>query len=157
MPPMPSDSEARDERQKEILKLLRGKRVHSQEELAELLHARGLEATQSSISRDLRDLGVAKLAGRYVVPEAHDNGHSDELREAARFLRGAKPAGPHMAVVLTVVGAAQQVAVALDRAVWPEVVGTVAGDDTIFVATAGARQQKRLLARLAGLMQGAQS
>jgi transcriptional regulator of arginine metabolism len=154
---MPSDSEARDERQKEILRLLRGKRVHSQEELAELLHARGLEATQSSISRDLRDLGVAKLAGRYVVPESTDNGHSDELREAARFLRGAKPAGPHMAVVLTVIGAAQQVAVALDRATWPEVVGTVAGDDTIFVATAGSRQQKRLLARLAGLMQGAQS
>lgn len=154
---MPSDSETREERQTEILKLLRAKRVHSQDEIAALLHSRGLEATQSSISRDLRDLGVAKVAGRYVVPRSPDEDHSDELREAARFLRGAKPAGPNLAVVLTVVGAAQPVAVALDRAAWPEVVGTVAGDDTIFIATAGSRQQKRLLARLAVLMQGAAS
>ena len=154
---MPTDSESRDERQREILKLLRGKRVHSQEEIAALLQSRGLEATQSSISRDLRDLGAAKVAGRYLVPQATDDGHSDELREAARFLRGAKPAGPHLAVVLTVIGAAQQVAVAIDHAAWPEVVGTVAGDDTIFIATAAALQQKRLLARLAGLMQGAAS
>jgi transcriptional regulator of arginine metabolism len=152
---VPTDSEMRDERQKEILKLLRGKRVHSQEEIAALLHSRGLEATQSSISRDLRDLGVAKVAGRYVAPRAAEDDHSDELREAARFLRGARPAGPHLAVVLTVIGAAQQVAVAIDHASWPEVVGTLAGDDTIFVATAAAQQQKRLLARLAGLMQGA--
>jgi transcriptional regulator of arginine metabolism len=154
---VPTDSESRDERQREILKLLRGKRVHSQEEIAALLQSRGLEATQSSISRDLRDLGVAKVAGRYLVPQAADDGHSDELREAARFLRGARPAGPHLAVVLTVIGAAQQVAVAIDHAAWPEVVGTVAGDDTIFIATAAALQQKRLLARLAGLMQGAAS
>jgi len=154
---VPTDSESRDERQREILKLLRGKRVHSQEEIAALLQSRGLEATQSSISRDLRDLGAAKVAGRYLVPQATDDGHSDELREAARFLRGAKPAGPHLAVVLTVIGAAQQVAVAIDHAAWPEVVGTVAGDDTIFIATAAALQQKRLLARLAGLMQGAAS
>ncbi len=154
---MPSDSETREERHREILKLLHGKRVHSQEEIAELLHSRGLEATQSSISRDLRDLGVAKVAGRYLVPQAPNGEQSDELLEAARFLRGAKPAGPNLTVVTTVIGAAQPVAVALDRAAWPEVVGTVAGDDTIFVATAGARQQKRLLARLAVLMQGAES
>lgn len=154
---MPTDSESRDERQREILRLLRGKRVHSQEELAELLHARGLEATQSSISRDLRDLGVAKLAGRYVVPRAPNGDHSDELRGAARFLRGVRPAGPNLLVVTTVVGAAQPVALALDHAAWPESVGTVAGDDTLFIATAGARQQKRLLARLAALMQGAES
>ena len=106
---------------------------------------------------EFQDLGVAKVAGRYLVPQAPADDHSDELREAARFLRGAKPAGPHLAVVLTVIGAAQQVAVAIDHANWPEVVGTLAGDDTIFVATAAARQQKRLLARLAGLMQGAAS
>jgi len=154
---VPTDSEMRDERQREILKLLRGKRVHSQEEIAGLLHSRGLDATQSSISRDLRDLGVAKVAGRYLVPQAPEDDHSDELREAARFLRGARPAGPNLAVVLTVIGAAQQVAVAIDHAAWPEVVGTLAGDDTIFIATAAAAQQKRLLARLAGLMQGAVS
>lgn len=154
---MPSDSETREERQAEILKLLRAKRVHSQDEIAALLHSRGLDATQSSISRDLRDLGVAKVGGRYVAPLPAGDDHSDELREAARFLRGAKPAGPNLLVVTTVVGAAQPVALALDRAAWPESVGTVAGDDTVFIATAGARQQKRLVARLALLMQGAES
>jgi transcriptional regulator of arginine metabolism len=154
---VPSDSETREERQTEILKLLRAKRVHSQDEIAALLHSRGLEATQSSISRDLHQLGVAKVGGRYVVPRNAEEDHSDELRGAAQFLRGAKPAGPNLAVITTVVGAAQPVALALDRAAWPEVVGTVAGDDTIFIATAGSRQQKRLLARLAVLMQGAAS
>ena len=61
-----------------------------------------------------------------------------ELAEASHFVRTVRPAGPHLAVVLTVVGSAQTVALALDHAGFPEVVGTVAGDDTIFVATATA-------------------
>jgi transcriptional regulator of arginine metabolism len=70
------------------------------------------------------------------------------LAEVAHFLRGAKPAGAHLTVVFTMAGAAQAVAIALDRAGWPELVGTMAGDDTIFVATASAADQKRLVRRL---------
>src|SRR5215210_4668731 len=68
--------------------------------------------------------------------------------EVARFVHGFKPAGPHLSVVFTATGAAQTVALAIDRAAWPEVVGTMAGDDTIFVATAGAQDQKRFFQRL---------
>src|SRR5687767_982482 len=151
---MPSDLVTRDLRQRAVVSLLKRSAVRSQEELVELLRRRGLEATQPSVSRDLRDLGVTKVGGRYFAPETHSPPQLQELAEAAHYLRGFKPAGPHLAVVFTVVGAAQTVALAIDHAAWPEVVGTVAGDDTIFVATSAARDQQRLLRRLGSLIQG---
>jgi transcriptional regulator of arginine metabolism len=149
---MPTDTALRDHRQREILALLAARRVARQEELVELLHARGFAATQSSVSRDLRDLGVARVAGRYLPPLTGSETEEAKLNGIATFVRNAKPAGPHLTVVVTTVGAAQPVASALDRAAWPEVVGTVAGDDTIFIATAGAREQKRFLQRLRSLL-----
>ena len=131
--------------------MLRRRRVGSQQEIVERLHERGIEATQSSVSRDLRDLAVAKVGGRYVAP-AQRAGNAEDLREAARFLRAVKPAGPHLLVVLTVTGSAQAVGLALDHAGYPEVVGTLAGDDTVFVATAAVGDQKRLVQRLEALM-----
>jgi transcriptional regulator of arginine metabolism len=141
---MTNELEIRDDRHRAILALLRRKPVHRQEELVAKLAERGFEVTQSSVSRDLRQLGVAKVGGRYVAP-APKQGSPDPLAEVAPALRAAKPAGPHLTVVLTRVGAAQSVGIALDRAAWPEIVGTVAGDDTVFVASAGAREQTRLL------------
>lgn len=149
---MPTDTALRDRRQREILALLAARRVARQEELVELLHARGFAATQSSVSRDLRDLGVARVAGRYLPPLSEGRTEEAKLNGIATFVRNAKPAGPHLTVVVTTVGAAQPVASALDRAAWPEVVGTVAGDDTIFIATAGKREQKRFLQRLRRLL-----
>jgi transcriptional regulator of arginine metabolism len=153
-PEMPSDAEQRAHRQQQILSLLRRGRIGSQEELAERLGERGFAVTQSSVSRDLRHLGVVKVDGRYVAP-ALSGGEPQALSEVCRFLRRARPAGSHLAVLLTTPGAAQTVALAIDRAAWPEVVGTVAGDDTIFLATAAARDQKRLLVRLERLARGA--
>jgi len=150
---MPFDTQQRADRHRQILSLLRRGRVGSQEELAERLSERGFAVTQSSVSRDLRDLGVVKVDGRYVAPELR-GGTPQALEEVAHFLRGTRPAGPHLAVLLTTPGAAQTVALAIDRAAWPEVVGTVAGDDTIFLATAAAREQKRVLARLERLSRG---
>lgn len=144
---MPADTEHRDKRHQEILSILRETRVGSQGELVEALHGRGFSCTQSSVSRDLRDLGIARIAGHYVVPTRHEDADLD-FREVLHFVRGAKPAGANLTVVFTSVGAAQSVALAMDRAAWPEVVGTMAGDDTIFVATAGARDQQRFLQRL---------
>ena len=66
----------------------------------------------------------------------------------AQFVRGLKRAGPSLTVLRTTIGAAQSVAVAIDRAEWPEVAGTISGDDTIFIATAHARAQETLVARL---------
>src|SRR4029077_20945783 len=111
----------------------------------------------------LRDLGVAWVDGRYALPpargeargEAHGGLDRDDpgVAQIAPFLRAVKPAGPHLTVVLTVAGAAQSVGLALDRAAWPEVVGTMAGDDTVFVATASPRHQQRLLQRLERLLE----
>jgi transcriptional regulator of arginine metabolism len=149
---MPTDTEIRDHRQQEILAILQEQRVGSQGELVEMLGQRGISATQSSVSRDLRDLGIARVAGRYVAPPAGE-AQDPDFHEAVHFLRGLKPAGAHLLVVFTSVGAAQTVALAIDHAAWPEVVGTMAGDDTIFVATAGARDQKRLIQRLERLLE----
>jgi len=145
---MPLDPQQRAHRHRQILSLLRRSRIGSQEELAARLRERDIAVTQPSLSRDLRDLGVAKVEGRYVAPPVGDGPSVAEREEIALFLRGMRPAGPHLTVVSTTVGAAQAVGLAIDRASWPEVVGTVAGDDTVFVATAAARDQKRLIAHL---------
>ena len=145
---MPTDTHLRDQRQREILAILRDHPVANQIVLMEELARRGIQATQSSVSRDLRDMGIPRVAGRYVPPAAGPAEGDGDLLDVARFVHGFKPAGPHLSVVFTATGAAQTVALAIDRAAWPEVVGTMAGDDTIFVATAGAQDQKRFFQRL---------
>ncbi len=135
------------ERRNAILKIVREQAVGRQADLVRLLRRLGHEATQSSVSRDLRELGVLKAGDRYLLMTEREpvNGDFDAL---AGFVREVRPAGVSLTVVRTTVGAAQSVAVAVDRAQWPEVVGTISGDDTIFVATAGAREQQKLLQRL---------
>lgn len=146
---MPSDLILRDQRQREILAILRDRGASSQGELIAALAERGIQATQSSVSRDLRDLGIARVGGRYIPPaDPADAEGETGLPDVAWFIHGLKPAGPHLTLVFTATGAAQSVAVAIDRAAWPEVVGTMAGDDTIFVATAGALDQKHFIQRL---------
>jgi transcriptional regulator of arginine metabolism len=145
---MPTDTHLRDQRQREILAILREHPVANQIVLMEELARRGIQATQSSVSRDLRDMGIPRVAGRYVPPASGPAEEEGGILEVARFVHGFKPAGPHLSVVFTATGAAQTVALAIDRAAWPEVVGTMAGDDTIFVATAGAQDQKRFFQRL---------
>lgn len=151
---MPLEIENRAARQRAILALVRRNRLVRQQELVGLLRDRGFAVTQSSVSRDLRDLAVVKTGGRYVAPPLR-GGAPDELAEVAHFLRAARPAGAHLTVVLTLQGAAQTVGLALDRAGWAEVVGTVAGDDTVFVATANSHDQTRVLHRLQALVAGA--
>ena len=131
-----------------ILNILRASAVRGQAELTQLLKRRGFAVTQSSVSRDLRELGVLKASGRYLPPSAdtaHANGNFGALTQ---FVRTVKPAGASLTVIRTSTGAAQSVAVAIDKAEWPEVVGTISGDDTIFIATPTPRAQQRLLARL---------
>ena len=148
---MPTDLELRQARRDAILAVLRRERVGDQADLVRRLRERGVEATQPSVSRDLRELGVVKTGGRYVVAEAGGPAARD-LDSVAHFLRAVRAAGPHLTVVLTTSGAAQTVAIALDRSGWPEVAGTVAGDDTVFLATAGQRAQTRVLHRLERLL-----
>jgi transcriptional regulator of arginine metabolism len=135
------------ERRATIVKILREQAVGRQSDLVRLLHKLGHDATQSSVSRDLRELGVLKAGDRYVLmPELQERVNNFDA--LAGFVREIHSAGATLTVVKTTVGAAQSVAVAVDRAQWPEVVGTISGDDTIFIATQGASQQKKVLQRL---------
>jgi transcriptional regulator of arginine metabolism len=139
------------ERRGAIVRILRAGAVRRQQELVRLLKKAGHEATQSSISRDLRDLGVLKASGRYVLPPDEVTRANGDFGTLTRFVRQLRRAGPAITVLRTTIGAAQSVAVAIDRAEWPEVAGTISGDDTIFIATASAREQQALIARLRGL------
>ncbi len=136
------------ERQGAIMRILRGGLVRRQEDLVRLLKKEGHAVTQSSISRDLRDLGVLKAGGRYVLPPDEVSRTNGDFGTLAQFVRGLKRAGPSITVLRTTIGAAQSVAVAIDRAEWREVAGTISGDDTIFIATVNARSQNALVARL---------
>src|SRR5207245_5112783 len=105
----------------------------------------------SSISRDLRDLGVLKASGRYVLPPDELTRANGDFGALAQFVRQLRRAGPSLTVLRTTIGAAQSVAVAIDKAEWPEVAGTLSGADTIFIATASVRAQDELIGRLRSL------
>lgn len=138
------------DRRNAILRLLRGSSVRKQDELVGLLRREGYEVTQSSVSRDLRDLGVLKAGGRYLPPEANQRA-LDDFGTLRQFVRGVATAGSSLTVLRTTTGAAQSVAIAIDTAEWPEVVGTISGDDTIFIATDTAAAQTAVVARLRDL------
>jgi len=143
-----SNPSAQHPRRDAISRILRHTAVGRQAELVDLLRAEGFEATQSSVSRDLRELGVVKGADRYLLPAVEDALTPSHFEDVKAFVKGWKAAGPNLTVLRTTSGAAQSVAIALDKARWPDVVGTIAGDDTIFIATPGARTQRRLHSQL---------
>ena len=143
---MPTAAAIRDARRAQILDILASQAVARQSDFVALLRERGIEATQSSISRDLTELGVAKLGDGYAQLSAVDNDNNDAI--PFEFIRACAPAGDNLTVVKTATGAASRVALFLDRSQWPEIVGTISGDDTIFIATRSAREQKNLLGRL---------
>jgi transcriptional regulator of arginine metabolism len=118
-------------RQGQILKLIRGKRILTQDELAEELRAQGISATQVTLSRDIRDLRLVKTREGYQEMAPEEKGPEFPLL-AAEFVLDVRTA-QNLVVLRTAPGHANSVAVALDQEEWPEVVGTIAGDDTILV------------------------
>lgn len=145
-----SDHSGAPARRTMLAKIIREQSVGRQTELVDLLRKLGHIATQSSVSRDLRELGVAKMGDRYVLPETAIPPKND-FSALKQFVSARQTAGSNLTVLKTTVGSAQSVAVAIDSARWPEVVGTISGDDTIFIATAGAAAQRKLADRLFAL------
>jgi transcriptional regulator of arginine metabolism len=133
-----------------LAKIIREQVVGRQTELVDLLRKLGHIATQSSVSRDLRELGVGKMGDRYVLPETARQPRND-FAALKQFVNARLTAGTNLTVLKTTTGSAQSVAVAIDTAQWPEVIGTISGDDTIFIATAGAAAQRKLGDRLLSL------
>ncbi|MBT8085581.1 MAG: arginine repressor [Woeseia sp.] len=144
---MPETSKHQLERRNAIVSLLSAGPASTQQSVVTALNAQGYEATQSSVSRDLRELGALKTPAGYVLPKNADDG-IDEIAAVADLIRELKPAGPNLLVIRTGIGAAQRVALALDRCGWPEIVGNVGGDDTVFTATSGAAAQRNIVARV---------
>lgn len=135
----------RRKRHLKILELINTRAIHTQDELAEALAAAGWDVTQSSVSRDIAALRLVKVAGAYRrAPRGASTQDPDERRIAESVL-SFEPAGDAMVVLHTPPGDANRVAVALDRLAWPEVVGTIAGDDTIFLAVKDAAAQRGVL------------
>ena len=134
----------RRKRHLKILELISTRAVRTQEELADALTAQGWEVTQSSVSRDISALRLVKVDGAYRrPPHGTPAVDPDELRIAEGVL-SIEPAGEALVVLHTPPGEANRVAVALDRLAWPEVIGTIAGDDTIFLAVRDSAAQRRV-------------
>ena len=141
-----------------ILTLVRHRRIASQEQLRELLVAQGVEVTQATLSRDIRELGLAKIAdpeggAHYAAPPAAETPPPPLGPLVAALLLSTEGVGA-LLVIRTPVGSANALGSALDRHGWPEVVGTIAGDDTILVIARGAAARRRVAARLAALAAG---
>ncbi|MCP5112069.1 MAG: ArgR family transcriptional regulator [bacterium] len=117
-------------RQGQILRLIQRKRISTQEQLSRELAELDIKATQVTLSRDIRELGLVKTSNGYRQV-AGDTGPNLEV-VASDFLRDIRVA-QNLVVLKTAAGNANAVAVALDREQWPEVVGTIAGDDTVLV------------------------
>ncbi|MEM7310942.1 MAG: arginine repressor [Planctomycetota bacterium] len=115
-----------------IRELLSTHQVQSQAELLELLASRGFATTQPVLSRDLRKLKAAKREGVYQL--VREGERVTPLENLQQLLRGAQAAGPHMVVVMTEPGAANAIARAIEAEELPGLVGSIAGDDTVFVA-----------------------
>ncbi len=120
-------------RQGQILKLIRSKEICTQEELAQELKGLGIPATQVTLSRDIRDLRLVKTPEGYREMLPEETGPQFAML-AAEFLQDVRCA-QNLVVLKTAPGHANSVAVALDDENWPEVVGTLAGDDTILIVT----------------------
>lgn len=148
----------RRQRQLKILEMISTHRIQTQEELAEALAREGWEVTQSSVSRDVAALRLVKVDGAYQrpVPVAPSDASPDELRIAEGVLT-VETAGEALIVLHTPPGEANRVGIALDRLAWPDLLGTIAGDDTIFLAARNRGAQQRLareLRRLVGIPGG---
>ena len=136
-------------RQGQILNLIRGKRIHTQEELAQSLKDQGIAATQVTLSRDIHELGLVKTQNGYAEVAADalapaGPGVEALAREVLLEVRQAQ----NLLVLKTPPANAQALAAALDQADWPEITGTIAGDDTVLVVAPDAKTAERLKARL---------
>lgn len=120
--------------------------IGSQGDLVDLLAKIGIKTTQSSVSRDLQELGIRRVSGRYVLKPWREVGAGD-FEGLLGLIQGVHPAGPYMAIVNTSPNAGKMVAEAIDNEAWPEVAGTLPGDSKIFLATRSQKDQDALFDR----------
>lgn len=127
-------------RQKKLLSLVRAKPFANQAELRDSLERAGFATTQSSLSRDLEELGIVKHRGHYAIPKSNAG--------AARGLLSLDLCGDNLVIARTEPGLASGVAVEIDGAVISEIVGTLAGEDTIFIAVPDTKAQRTAMKKI---------
>ena len=145
----------KERRQKAIAELIRSSTLASQEELAERLAARGCSVTQATISRDLDQLGAIKVRRQgqlvYALPDQVRDSPGPRLAAVFRDWVSAVDCAGNLVVIRTPPGSAHLVGFALDGSRLPEIVGTICGDDTIFIACRSASRAAKLAVRLRAL------
>ena len=125
--------------------------MRRQIEIGRALRKQGFKVTQATVSRDLKALGVVRREGVYRPP--HPKGDESAIGKMEEFVRRVRSAGPYMLVIETTPGMAKAVAVSIRSAVWPEVKGVLAEDDTLFVATDNVYDNRLLLQRFRRIIQ----
>lgn len=149
----------KSDRKKALLDIVRSESPGTQSELVEALRKKGFECTQVSVSRDIRELGLVKKGGRYAAPEGAfvPEGSAVDLAVLSAnvrgFVKGIVAAGDNIVVVRTMPGTAHSVGLLVDNLGWPEIAGTVAGDDTLLAAVTGGKTKiKEVLSKLSVLI-----
>jgi transcriptional regulator of arginine metabolism len=146
---MPQDREALLRRQLVIRDILSEEEpVKDQQELVERLRKRGIQATQSSISRDLKDLGAVRSGGRYSIPSWVEKAEESPFRRVLGLIGSVRTAGPYQMLIQTQDGAGAAVAAAIDASDWEDLVGTVAGYSSVLLLTEHKFFQDLLMYRL---------
>ncbi len=148
-------------RQQQIRQVLGSRPIRTQHELAGALRERGFRVTQATVSRDVAEMGLRKVSREgtqvYAVPDAPvrtERASDDRLRQLLTNLPVQVQPADLLLVVRAVPGSAHAIAAALDRTGWPEVVGSIAGDDTLFIALADKASLDRVMRRLERLLGG---
>ena len=142
---------AREGRRRLIASLVQAQRIESQWDLQALLQERGIEVNQATLSRDLRTMGVLKGPHGYQLPDSialRDVDESLALYSAVQNWLSSAVSAENLVVLKTPIGGAQPLAIAIDKAGWPEVLGTIGGDDTILVVVKSAADARRIVKAL---------
>jgi transcriptional regulator of arginine metabolism len=152
----------KERRQRAILTLVSTRPVRSQDELAELLEQQGFETTQATISRDIKDLGLAKMPMpmrdgnahqfKYVLPTS-DLSFTSRLHRLVAELVSSIKSSVNLIVLRTPPGSAMMLAAAIDEAQWPELIGTIGGDDTILVIVKDPKDTPIVMQRFSDLQE----
>ncbi len=141
-------------RQNTLLELVQQQPYRNQDELRRALARRGFEVTQATLSRDIHELGLVKTTDGYAPQEGEQTTEAalpPAIRLVREFVLDVKEA-QNLLVVRTAPGSAQPVAAALDAEGWTEVVGTVAGDDTLLIISQNRRSAQKMAARIRGML-----
>jgi transcriptional regulator of arginine metabolism len=147
---MSSDREIQAKRRQAILEILSGdQKITEQRELVERLRARGIPATQSSISRDLKFLGAVRAQGYYEIPAWMDEQEgASPFRRVVPFVRKVRQAGPYQLFIVTAPGAGRVVAQAIAESEWEDIVGILEGDSGVLLLTENFFFQRLVYERL---------